>query len=265
MIGLAGRSRPPHRFSLYWISDALAALAWAVTVIFQLLEQMIPMLKKAGLLGEANQMESAMNIFLTSSFAEVADLFVSFTRGECKGKTVTLIPTASLAEEVNAYLIAAKDALVKAGLVIDELEVSTASQEDIVDKLERNEYIYVAGGNTFFLLQELKRTGADRLIAEQVRAGKCYIGESAGSAVLAPSIEYLQELDDATAAPDLDSYTSLALIDFYPLPHYKNPPFEDAIEQVLHRYGDNLDLRPFSNNQALAITGSHTELQTSGN
>ncbi|PZR75574.1 MAG: peptidase S51, partial [Stutzerimonas stutzeri] len=32
-----------------------------------------------------------MNIFLTSSFAEVVDLFVRFTKGECSGKTVTLI------------------------------------------------------------------------------------------------------------------------------------------------------------------------------
>ncbi len=39
-----------------------------------------------------------MNIFLTSSFAEVVDLFVRFTGGECRGRTVTLIPTASLAE-----------------------------------------------------------------------------------------------------------------------------------------------------------------------
>lgn len=128
-----------------------------------------------------------MNIFLTSSFAEVVDLFVSFTKGECSGKTVTLIPTASLVEEVNSYLVAAREALVEAGLVIDELEVSTATQDEIVGKLERGDYIYVSGGNTFFLLQELKRTGADLLIAEHVRAGKCYIGESAGSAILAPA------------------------------------------------------------------------------
>ncbi|MGY8819379.1 MAG: Type 1 glutamine amidotransferase-like domain-containing protein [Pseudomonadales bacterium] len=204
-----------------------------------------------------------MNIFLTSSFADVADLFVAFTQGECRGKRVTLIPTASLAEEVNTYLVAAKQALVEAGLVIDELEVSAASREEIVGKLERNDYIYVAGGNTFFLLQELKRTGADKLIAEQVRAGKCYIGESAGSAVLAPSIEYLQRLDDPSAAPDLDSFASLALVDFYPLPHYGNSPFKEAVEQVLIEYRDTLDLRPFSNHQAIAIAGNEVDIQTS--
>lgn len=203
-----------------------------------------------------------MNLFLTSSFAEVADLFIAFTKGACRGKRVTLIPTASLAEEVNAYLIAAKDALVEAGLTIDELEVSTASREDIVATLERNDYIYVAGGNTFFLLQELKRTGADTLIVEQVRAGKCYIGESAGSAVLAPSIDYLQRLDDPSAAPDLDSFASLALVDFYPLPHYRNAPFAEAVEQVLMEYGNSLDLRPFSNDQAIVIEGNSVDIQT---
>ncbi len=205
-----------------------------------------------------------MNIFLTSSFAEVVDLFVSFTKGECSGKTVTLIPTASLVEEVNSYLLAAKDALVKVGLVIDELDVSSASRDEIVSKLERGDYIYVSGGNTFFLLQELKRTGADLLIAEHVRAGKCYIGESAGSAILAPSIDYIRALDDVTAAPELESCTALGLVDFYPLPHYRNEPFAEAVEQVLKDYGDALDLRPFSNNQAIALSGGHAELQTSG-
>lgn len=205
-----------------------------------------------------------MNIFLTSSFAEVVDLFVSFTKGECSGKTVTLIPTASLVEEVNSYLLAAKDALVNAGLVIDELDVSSASRDEIVSKLERGDYIYVSGGNTFFLLQELKRTGADLLIAEHVRAGKRYIGESAGSAILAPSIEYITALDDVSAAPDLGSYAALGLVDFYPLPHYRNEPFAEAVEQVLKEHWDALNLRPFSNNQAIALSGGHAELQTSG-
>lgn len=205
-----------------------------------------------------------MNIFLTSSFAEVVDLFVRFTKGECRGRTVTLIPTASLAEEVNSYLVAAREALVEAGLVIDELEVSTATQDEIVSKLERGDYIYVSGGNTFFLLQELKRTGADLLIAEHVRAGKCYIGESAGSAILALSIEYIKALDDVSAAPDLESFAALGLVDFYPLPHYRNEPFAEAVEQVLKEHGDALDLRPFSNNQAIALSGGHAELQTSG-
>ena len=71
-------------------------------------------------------------------------------------------------------------------------------------------------------------------------------------------------LDDVSAAPDLESYAALGLVDFYPLPHYRNEPFAEAVEQVLKEHGDALDLRPFSNNQAIALSGGHAELQTSG-
>ena len=101
-----------------------------------------------------------MNIFLTSSFAEVVDLFIRFTGGECRGRTVTLIPTASLAEEVNSYLVAAKDALVKAGLVIDELEVSTATQDEIVSKLDSIEVEGVSGGG----LVKIRASAKGRII-----------------------------------------------------------------------------------------------------
>ena len=49
-------------------------------------------------------------IFLASSFADVANLFEKFTGGECSGKTVTFIPTASLTEEVTFYVNAGKEA-----------------------------------------------------------------------------------------------------------------------------------------------------------
>lgn len=34
-------------------------------------------------------------------------------------------------------------------------DISTATHLDIRNKLENNDYIYVTGGNTFFLLQEM--------------------------------------------------------------------------------------------------------------
>src|SRR3546814_902767 len=105
---------------------------------------------------------------------------------------------------------------------------------------------------------------SDVCSSDLVRAGKCYIGESAGSAILAPSIDYIRALDDVTAAPDLESYTALGLVDFYPLPHYRNAPFDEAVEQVLKEYGQALALRPFSNNQAIFVSGGHAEIQTSG-
>ena len=65
-----------------------------------------------------------------------------------------------------------KKALKELGLIVDELEISIASIDEISDKLRRNDYIFVSGGNTFFLLQELKRNGTDKIIIEQINSGK---------------------------------------------------------------------------------------------
>jgi len=115
---------------------------------------------------------------------------------------------------VKFYVAAGKEALEKLGLLVDELEISTATKEEIAGKLQGNDYIYVTGGNTFFLLQELKRTGADKIITEQIKSGKPYVGESAGSIALSRNIEYVKDMDDLTAASTLDSFSSLGLIDF---------------------------------------------------
>ena len=102
-------------------------------------------------------------LFLSSSFKDVATIFADFKQ-DLKGKTVTFIPTASIVEKVVFYVASGKKALEKLGLKVDILEISTAEPEEINTKLRNNDFIYVTGGNTFFLLQELKRTGADKII-----------------------------------------------------------------------------------------------------
>lgn len=199
-------------------------------------------------------------MFLASSFADVADLFVKFTDGKCEGKTITFIPTASLPEEVRFYVAAGKEALEKLGLLVDELEISTATKEEIAGKIQGNDYIYVTGGNTFFLLQELKRTGADKIITEQIRSGKPYVGESAGSIVLYRNIEYVKDIDDFTVAPTLDSFSSLGLVDFYPLPHYTNFPFKEVVENIISNYEGKIELCPISNTQAIIVNESEFEV-----
>jgi dipeptidase E len=199
-------------------------------------------------------------MFLSSSFADVADLFVKFTDGKCGGKTITFIPTASLPEEVTFYVSAGREELEKRGFIVDELEISTATKEEIENKIQSNDYIYITGGNTFFLLQELKRTGAGNIIAEQIKSGKPYVGESAGSIVLSRNIEYVKDMDDSTAAPNLDSFSSLGLVDFYPLPHHTNFPFKESVENIILNYAEKIELCPISNTQAIVVNGDKFEI-----
>ena len=201
-------------------------------------------------------------LFLTSSFKDVADLFEKFADGDLRGKTVTFILTASIPESVKFYVGAGRKALEKLGLIVDELEVSGATFEEISTKLNQNDYIYVTGGNTFYLLQELNKSGTDKIITEQINRGKLYIGESAGSMIVSPNIEYAKGLDNAKKAPDLNSFSALNIIDFYPLPHYTNFPFKKAVEKTIETYGVNLTLYPISNSQVILVNGDKISVES---
>ncbi|MEY8354991.1 Type 1 glutamine amidotransferase-like domain-containing protein [Lachnospiraceae bacterium 54-53] len=200
-------------------------------------------------------------LFLSSSFKDVAKLFPEFASDELKGKTVTFISTAALHEKVNFYVKSGRKALEKMGLEVDELEISAAPRSEIANKLEKNDFIYVSGGNTFFLLQELRRTGAGRIMTEQIDSGKIYIGESAGSMILSPKIEYVKDMDDYRAAADLNSFDALNIIDFYPLPHRNSFPFKKTVEKIISEYRDSLDLIPITNTQVILVNGGDRKIR----
>jgi len=201
-------------------------------------------------------------LFLASLFKDVVQIFERFVDEGLAGKTVTFIPTAALPDKLDFHIKYSKQLLSDMGLIVDELEISTADYVDIVSKLQTNDYIYVAGGNTFFLLQEMKRTGAGTVIKEQVDAGKMFIGESAGAIIAAPDIEYAKDTDNPLAAPRLDSYESLNMIEFYPVPHYKDHSLGERVELVISKYKELLPLFPFSNSQAILVSGDQKQIVT---
>lgn len=191
-------------------------------------------------------------IFLSSSFKDVADLLYDFEKNLNK-KTVTFIPTASIVEEVRFYVEEGKKSLQKLGLIVDVLDISTANFDEIKEKLTKNDYIYVTGGNTFFLLQEMKKSKAGEIIKREVDLGKLYIGESAGSMILSKNIEYVKIMDNVEKAPYLDNFEGLGLLDFYTVPHYNNFPFKKITQKILQQYSSNLNLQPISNNEAILV------------
>lgn len=200
-------------------------------------------------------------LFLVSSFKDTANLFNEFEK-DLSGKTVTFIPTASTVEKVVFYVSAGRKALEKMGLTIDELEISTASADEIRSKIKTNDFIYVTGGNTFYLLQELKRTGADKIIIEAVNSGKLYIGESAGAMVVSANIEYAKGMDSIKKAPDLKSLAALGLVEFYTVPHYTNPPFEKSAQKIIDTYSSTLNLTPISNKDAILVNNNEVIIKS---
>lgn len=199
-------------------------------------------------------------LFLTSVFAKTAKEFKKFY-GETNGKSAVLIPTAAKAEGGGMiYVKRQRRALEKLGIKACVLDISVAESNEITAKLLNSDIIYIGGGNTFYLLQELKRSGADMIIREQIALGKAYIGESAGAVVAAPSITYIEDMDDRAAAPDLSDCSALGLVDFYPLPHMNSFPFKRASRMIAEKHSNDLKLLPITNRQAVCVCGNEIKI-----
>jgi dipeptidase E len=194
-------------------------------------------------------------MFLSSSFADSIHSFKNFAGTNLENKSVTFIPTASMVEEVTHYVDSAKEAFDNLGMDIFVLDISKESRDDIIKNLKNNDFIYISGGNTFFLLQELKKKSLDKVIIQEVNNGKIYIGESAGSIIMAPNIEYIQLLDNKEKAPELDSYQGLNEINFYPVPHLHNDYLGGEVEQIIKKYQNRIELLPITDNQVILVDG----------
>lgn len=199
-------------------------------------------------------------LFLTSSFSDVVHYFEKFVGYNVKGKSVTFITTATVPEEYTGYIDDDKNAFEQLGVRIDEFDVSGKTLSEIEKICTNNDFLYVSGGNTFYLLQELKKTDSDQLLAEQIENGKIYIGVSAGIMILSPDISYVQLIDDSTKAPELKDFTGLGIVPFYPLPHFKSEPFSEIIDKVIERYENQISLIAISNSQAIEMDGTQQKI-----
>lgn len=198
-------------------------------------------------------------VLLVSMTHNVTDL-VKAAEPDLKGRTVTYIPTAAIAEEIEGMAEEETRMLEDLGLTVDELEVSTASRETVREKLMKNDMIFVGGGNTFFLLKELKRSGADQIIAQEVEKGKFYIGESAGAIAACPDIGYSAVMDVPDKAPGLTDYTGIGLVDFYVVPHLGHPEMGPGAEMIIEKYSSELELKGINDYQAILVEGDRVSI-----
>ena len=202
------------------------------------------------------------NIFLCSYFAEIASKINEMI--DFQGKHVAFIDTAAKFEEVNFYVDEAVEILENFGARLRRLDVSCAKdsvalvssqdepscEDEILSAISQCDIIYVSGGNTFYLLNELRKSCAAQAIKNAVKAGKIYIGESAG-VVAAPDTRYATLMDENSAKTS--DFTGLNLVDFCVVPHFGCEPFTQATHEIMEKFGNLYDLRPINNAEFIAL------------
>lgn len=195
-------------------------------------------------------------IFLSSYFAGTIKQFQTFIQeNSITAKKILCIPTAGNVEDYTGYIDEGYQSLIDLGYEIDNLDVANEATDSVVVKIQQAEMLFITGGNTFYLLQELKRKNLIPLLVEKIKSGTPYIGESAGAIILAPSIEYNKIMDNPKLAPELLDYSGLGITNFYTLPHYIEAPFTKTVQETYNSYQQILNLIPINNHEAIIVLG----------
>lgn len=197
------------------------------------------------------------NMILTSSLYESIELVKKFLDKNTESKKILFIPTAANVEEYKKYMHLTQKAFEDFGYEVENFDVSVFSEEIAKEKLSEAKIVFISGGNTFYLLQELKRKNLITYLKERIENGLLYIGESAGSVIAAPDIEYASVIDDKTVATELDDYAGLNLIDFYIVPHFEEEPFVESSRKTVELYKDKLDLKLINNKEAILVENNN--------
>ena len=200
-------------------------------------------------------------LFLTSSSEIVMDDIVTKLPKSPKELNLAFINTAAEAvEEDHWWLKAEKEKLEEVGFTVDEFSITDLSKATIEARLKDKQIIYFCGGNTFYLLDQVIKTGCDQIIREKMDQGIIYIGSSAGSMIVGTRIDLVSEIDDRSKAPDLKS-TGLEIVDLSILPHWGSDIFrKEYLSRFESMYTEGVKIVPLTNQQYIWVNGDVTQL-----
>lgn len=175
------------------------------------------------------------NIIVTSGGFNTVNNYVSDENVELfkkisSGKKVLII--ANAAPEGTGNYVArenVKENFLNAGAIqADVVDLN----KDNVDIILDYDVIYGLGGNLTHLIELVTTTSFKELFIRFLKKG-VYIGESAGSMILADDVKYAYDIKRGTKPKYdivLDSYAGLGLIDLYIYPHFQKASEEMQIK-----------------------------------
>ncbi len=120
-------------------------------------------------------------------------------------------------------------------LGIKEENIKEFKYEENID-FEDYDAIYMIGGNTFYLLKELREKKLDVKIKHAIDNGVIYIGSSAGSIILGKTIETALPYDENWV--NLNNFEGLNMIDGIIIPHANRK--QEFLKEAKEKYKDKI-------------------------
>jgi len=188
-------------------------------------------------------------IFLTSTGLSSKNVYEKFKEiVDSKGfKKAVIITTASFGKENNEYSQLALSQLKSIGFnLVDFYDF----ENDGARNLSKYDVIYVCGGNTFKLMKFATEMNFDKEIKSLLERGGIYIGVSAGSLIIGPSIKIVDEINPDKNEVGLTDFKGFNIVDIIIFPHYSQD-VEKNIKSLETK--NNIHIERLNNSQAILI------------
>lgn len=174
--------------------------------------------------------EFMSELYLTSSVHAVAHHIGKRLDLSVRNKLVFITTPAEPEKGDTGWLADDRQSLVRAGFAVTDYTITHKSKEELRHDLDEYDYIYVSGGNTFYLLRQAEQSGFDELVKEWVNErGKIYIGTSAGSIITGKKCpDYLLSGKEYFQTEHRDGF---GFVNFTVVPHWGSEGFKDLYLQ----------------------------------
>lgn len=155
-----------------------------------------------------------------------------------------------------------RQALCDAGFKVTDYTITNKTIDQLKKDLSEYKYIYLSGGNTFYLLKQSQKSGFITLIKDLVNIEeKIYIGTSAGSIIAGPKCpDYLLSKEELV---DGEKQKGYEFVNFTILPHWGTEHFKKRYlgERLEIAYEeDQVPLLLLTDSQYVHVQGDTSEI-----
>lgn len=202
----------------------------------------------------------AKTLLLTSNGMQMKDDIIKLLQKPAYDVTVAFITTAAKPEENLDYVqrdwrIMKEDM----GFNIEEFDIEGKTEVQVMKELELKDIIFVEGGNTFYLLNAMRRCNFEKVIRKLLKQGKVYIGVSAGSIVAGRTIKTAGWFGDQNVA-GIRNLKGLNLVPFDIFVHYKPEHGEIIRQKIANPRKRAKNLKIITDEQAILVQGKEVDL-----
>lgn len=210
-----------------------------------------------------------MKLLLTSAGIRnqnIAEALVGLVGKPAFETKIVLIPTAANVESGNKdWFIDQFTDPPRFGFSWIDVVDPSANGVDWKKRLNEADVVMVGGGNTFHLLDQIRKTGLGEWLDEAVKT-KVYVGVSAGSIITTPTIAIASvgEADENLAGTT--DLSGLSLVEFEVSPHTPeivsvddNIGYAKTIKRKLYAYDNETAIKVAEGEIEFVGTGQHWE------